>query len=82
MTLFEKILIKFQGNSDGKDYNVCDWDILTLADHWNNGIPLTKAEQHAKAFLEDVGEVLNRWHPVEKWKRPYGQMLNETRKLH
>lgn len=80
--VIEKILIKLLGNTHGYDCNLCDWDILSLADHWNTGKPLTKAEQYAKAFLEDIGEVLEQWQPTEKWQRPYGKELNETRKLH
>ena len=38
--------------------------------------------KNSKNFLEDVGEVIERWHPTEKWKKPYGKILNETRKLH
>ena len=82
MSFIEKIYIKLLGNTKGYDFNMFDWDILTLRDKWDTGKQLTKAEWHAKAFLEQMGEVINRWHPVEKWQKPYGDVLNEHRKLH
>ena len=82
LKFIERIWIKFLGNTKGYDCNLCDWDVVSLAEHWNTGKPLTQAEKYAKAFLDDVGEVIERWHPTEKWKKPYGSVLNETRKLH
>jgi hypothetical protein len=82
MTILEKLYIKCLGNTKGYDFNILDWDVMSLQEHWDSGQPLTKAERHAKKFLEDIGEVLERWHPTEKWKRPYGDELNEKRNLH
>ena len=47
-----------------------------------NGIPLTQSEIYAKIFLEQMGEYMELWNPMKKWKRPYGKILNETRTLH
>lgn len=82
MCLIEKLLEKFRGNTKGCDFNLCDWDIMSLFEHVYSGKPLTKSEVYAKSFLEDMGNVIERWHPTEKWKRPYGQVLNEHRTLH
>ena len=78
----EKLLVKFSGNTIGYDFNMFDWDVMTLAEKWRTAKPLTLPEIHAKKFLEEVGEVLNRWQPIEKWHRAYGKDLNEKRELH
>jgi len=82
MKLIEKIFVKLLGNTKGYDFNICDWDILSLAEHWRTGKPLSKAEAHALIFLERVGEWMKIWHPSEKWQKPYGDVLNEHRNLH
>lgn len=82
MKVIEKILIKLLGNTKGFAFNMCDWDIMTLAEKRFKGIPLTPSEVYAKTFLEQMGEFMELWDPSEKWKKPYGQVLNEQRKLH
>ena len=82
MKVIEKILIKLLGNTKGYDFNMCDWDIMSLAEHRRTGKPLTKAEAHALVFLEGMGDWMELWHPSEKWQKPYGDVLNEHRKLH
>ena len=78
----EKILIKLRGNTLGYDFNMFDWDILSLGEHYWKGEPLTKSEQYAEAFLEEVRKVLDVWQPPEKWVKPTGEILNEHRNLH
>ena len=80
--LIEKLLNKMRGNTVGYDFNITDWDILTLGKKSRSIEPYTKAEKHAIAFLEEVGEVLEQWHQTKKCERPTGQILNENRKLH
>lgn len=82
MSLIEKIYIKLLGNTKGFSFNMCDWDILTLCDKRQRGIPLTASEVYAKTFLEQMGEYIELWNPTEKWKKPYGDVLNEHRNLH
>ena len=83
MNAIEKLIEKFRGNTAGLDFNLCDWDSKTLFEKCRYTFtPLSKAEKSAVEFFEEVGKVLNQWHPIEKWKRPYGKVLNETRKLH
>ena len=82
MKLLEWILMKLLGNTKGFDFNMCDWDILTLGNKVRNGIPLTQSEVYAKIFLEQMGEFMELWDPTEKWQKPYGDVLNEHRKLH
>lgn len=82
MKLLEWILLKLLGNTKGFDFNMCDWDILTLGNKVRNGIPLTQSEVYAKIFLEQMGEFMELWDPTEKWQKPYGDVLNEHRKLH
>lgn len=82
MKLLEWILMKLLGNTKGFDFNMCDWDILTLGNKVTNGIPLTQSEVYAKIFLEQMGEFMELWDPTEKWQKPYGDVLNEHRKLH
>jgi hypothetical protein len=55
---------------------------MSLHNKTLTGQQYTKAEKHALKFLEEMGIVLNKWNPVKKWVRPYGKILNETRKLH
>lgn len=81
LKLIEKLLIKLSGNTSGYDFNMFDWDIMSLFDHYYHAAKLTKAVQHALAFLEEVGRTMERWHPTEKRHKPYGRILNETRKL-
>lgn len=82
MKLLEWILIKLLGNTNGFNFNMWDWDILTLGNKTYNGIPFTQSEIYAKIFLEQMGEVMKIWNPSEKWQKPYGDVLNEHRKLH
>ena len=82
MGILEKIWIKLLGNTKGYDFNLCDWDIMSLREHRMGWKPLSKAESHALIFLEQMGEWMEIWDPSEKWKRPYGEELNEKRKLH
>lgn len=82
LKIIEKLYIKLLGNTKGHDFNMCDWDIMSLGEHWRTGKPLTKAEAHAIVFLKEMGDWMELWHPTEKWKKPYGKILNETRKLH
>lgn len=82
MKLLEWILMKLLGNTKGFEFNMCDWDILTLENKVRNGIPLTQSEVYAKIFLEQMGEFMELWDPTEKWQKPYGDVLNEHRKLH
>lgn len=82
LKLIEKILVKLAGNTAGRDYNMWDWDVMTLASKWRTAKPLTKAETAAKGFLEEIGAVLNIWDPPEKWHKAYGKDLNEKRELH
>lgn len=58
------------------------WDIMSLKEKYYSGAALTEAECNAVTFLEEVGEYMNYWHPIEKWKKPYGSILNEDRSLH
>ena len=74
--------MKLLGNTKGFEFNMCDWDILTLENKVRNGIPLTQSEVYAKIFLEQMGEFMELWDPTEKWQKPYGDVLNEHRKLH
>ena len=55
---------------------------MTLAEKTFKGIPLTPSEVYAKTFLEQMGDYIELWHPSEKWQKPYGDVLNEHRKLH
>lgn len=82
MKLLEWILMKLLGNTKGFDFNMCDWDILTLGNKVTNGIPLTQSEVYARIFLEQMGNFMELWDPTEKWQKPYGDVLNEHRKLH
>ena len=82
MSLIEKIYTKLLGNTKGFSFNMWDWDILTLCDKRQRGIPLTASEVYAKIFLEQMGEYIELWNPTEKWKKPYGDVLNEHRNLH
>ena len=82
MSLIEKIYIKLLGNTKGFSFNMCDWDILTLGEKTAKGIPLTASEVYAKTFLEQMGEYMELWDPTQKWKKPYGDVLNEHRNLH
>lgn len=78
----EKLLVKLRGNTAGYDFNMFDWDILSLGEKCRLGRRLTKSEEHARNFLAQMNETFNIWHPPEKWRRPYGDVLNEKRKLH
>lgn len=78
----EWILVKLGGKTVGYGFNLWDWDILTLGRKWWKGEPLTEAEDAARLFLEDVGNVLDIWQPQEKWEKPTGDVLNEHRNLH
>lgn len=82
MKFLEKLYIKLLGNTKGMSFNMCDWDILTLGEKTAKGIPLTQAEVYAKIFLEQMGEYMELWDPSKKWKKPYGDVLNEHRNLH
>ncbi len=82
MSWIEKLHIKLLGNTKGFSFNMCDWDILTLCDKSQMGIPLTASEVYAKTFLEQIGEYMELWNPTEKWEKPYGDVLNEHRNLH
>lgn len=82
MSMIEKLLIKLSGNTKGYDYNLWDWDILSLGEHMRQPWKMTKAEKHAAAFLEEVGAVLDVWDPPKKWVKPTGDILNEHRNLH
>lgn len=82
MSLIERCLTKFKGNTKGLDFNLCDWHSPDILDKMYWGKPLTKSELAACAFFEEIGEVLNRWSPPEKWEKPTGDVLNEHRKLH
>ena len=82
MSLIEKRYIKLLDNTKGFAFNMCDWDIMTLAEKTFKGIPLTPSEVYAKTFLEQMGDYIELWHPSEKWQKPYGDVLNEHRKLH
>ena len=82
MQLIETILVKLSGNTKGLTYNMWDWDILSLGEHVRTSPHLTPAERHAKAFLEEVGKVLDIRDPLEKWVKPTGKILNEYRNLH
>lgn len=82
LKFLEHLYIKCLGNTKGYDFNMCDWDIMSLHNKTLTGQQYTKAEKHALKFLEEMGIVLNKWNPVKKWVRPYGKILNETRKLH
>ena len=82
MKFLEKLYIKLLGNTKSMSFNMCDWDILTLSEKTEKGIPLTPAELYAKIFLEQMGEYIELWNPTKKWTRPYGKVLNETRTLH
>ena len=78
----EKLYIKLLGKTRGYDFNMCDWDIMSLDEHWRTGKPLTKAEAQAMVFLKEMGDWMEIWDPTKRWKKPYGKILNETRKLH
>lgn len=55
LKLIEKILIKLQGNTKGYDFNVYDWNIVSLYEkYYKSSKPLTKAENYAKVFLEKI----------------------------
>ena len=82
MKILLTLYIKRLGNTKGYDFNLCDWDIMSLHEHRMGWKPLTKAESHALIFLELMGEWMEIGDPSEKWKRPYGEELNEKRKLH
>ena len=82
MKTIEKILIKLLGNTKGFSFNMWDWDIMTLGEKYEKGIPRTPAEVYAKTFLEQMGEYMELWDPSEKWEKPYGNVLNEHRDLH
>ena len=81
MSLIEKIFVKILGNTKGFKFNMCDWDILTLAEKCRIGSPLTASEIYAKTFIEQMGEYIELWNPSEKWVKPYGDVLNEHRNL-
>ena len=82
LKFLEHLYIKYLGNTKGYDFNMCDWDIVTLHRKFLTGQQYTKAEKHALKFLEDMKVVLDIWDPPKKWGRPYGKILNEQRKLH
>ena len=82
MRILEKILVKMLGNTKGFSFNMWDWDIMTLAGKYTGGIPLSPSEVYASTFLRMMGEYMEIWSPSEKWKKPYGDELNEHRNLH
>lgn len=64
--------------SDGKCLG--DWSLDEIYEKtYKSSKPFTYAEKHAISFFEEVGKYLG---PEEIWKKPYGSVLNETRKLH
>lgn len=56
MKILEKILIKLYGNTKGLDFNIWDWDSITLSKKLYYHMPLTKSELYALQFFEKIGE--------------------------
>jgi len=61
LRMIEKLRIKMLGNTEGYSFNMMDWYPEELADKILVGEQLTKAEAHAKAFLEQVGYTTMLW---------------------
>ena len=63
------------------DRTIGVWDLETLADKLfgRNPSQYTFAEKHALMFFEEMGGYMGE---REKWKQPYGSVLNEKRELH
>lgn len=77
LRMLEKLFV--YGLTDGHTIGV--WDLETLADKLfgRNPSQYTFAEKHALMFFEEMGGYMGE---REKWKRPYGSVLNEKRELH
>lgn len=77
MTLIDKIMV-YGLFPDGNDIGC--WDLDTIRDKmYKTAEPFTYAEKHALMFFEEMGNYMGE---CETWKKPYGSVLNETRKLH